>query len=372
MSHLSGPEAAAPGQGRSAVSRAAAAADGGLSSAEAAARLARFGPNELPRARRTPLWRMIADQVRDPLVMVLLVAAVLTLVTGDWTDAGVILFVVVVNTAVGVAQEVKAGQAIAALSEMTAPEARVLRDGGQVIIPAADVVAGDVLVLAEGDIVPADAAVVEAAALLVDESALTGESVPVEKAAADAGEQGDAVSAGTTVVRGRGRAVVTATGAASAMGRIAALMGGRHGLTPLQRRLAGVGRVLAIAAVALSVIVLVTGLARGQGAELMVITAISLVVAAVPESLPAVVTLALALGARRMSARNALIRRLPAVETLGSVTVLGTDKTGTLTQGDMVVRRLWTPDGGDAEVSGTGYAPDGQLARCGRRLDPGQ
>src|SRR6185437_3995142 len=375
MSHLSGPEAAAPGQGRSAVSRAAAAPDGGLSSAEAAARLARFGPNELPRARRTPLWRMIADQVRDPLVLVLVVAAVLTLVTGDWTDAGVILLVIVVNTAAGVTQEVKAGQAIAALSELTAPEARVLRDGEQRTVPAPELVAGDVLVLAEGDIVPADAAVTEAAALLVDESALTGESVPAEKTArgtaASPSEQGF-VSAGTTVVRGRGRAVVTATGSASAMGRIAALMGGRQGLTPLQRRLAGVGRVLAMAAVALSVIVLVTGLARGQGAELMVITAISLVVAAVPESLPAVVTLALALGARRMSARNALIRRLPAVETLGSVTVLGTDKTGTLTEGNMVVRRLWTPDAGEAEISGTGYGPGGELTRSGCPLDPGQ
>ena len=311
MSHRSGPPASPP-VGCGPVSLAM-VPEGGLSSAEAAARLARFGPNELPRARRTPLWQMIAEQVRDPLVMVLLVAAVLTLVTGDWTDAGVILFVVVVNTAVGVAQEVKAGQAIAALSELTAPEARVLRDGEQRTIPAAEVVAGDVLVLAEGDIVPADAAVTEAAALLVDESALTGESVPAEKtadgAAASPGEQG-LVSAGTTVVRGRGRAVVTATGTASAMGRIAALMGGRQGLTPLQRRLAGVGRVLALVAVVLSLIVLLTGLARGQGAELMVVTAISLVVAAVPESLPAVVTLALALGARRMSARHALIRGL--------------------------------------------------------------
>jgi Ca2+-transporting ATPase len=180
------------------------------------------------------------------------------------------------------------------------------------------------------------------------------------------------VSAGTTIVRGRGRAVVTATGSASAMGRIATLMGERPGLTPLQRRLAGVGRVLAVAAVVLSAIVLIIGLARGQGAELMVVTAISLVVAAVPESLPAVVTLALALGARRMSARHALIRRLPAVETLGSVTVLGTDKTGTLTQGNMVVRRLWTPDSGDVEVSGTGYGPDGELTRAGRPVDSGQ
>jgi P-type Ca2+ transporter type 2C len=365
MSQQSGTPAPS-GQGRSAV-RLARAPEGGLSSAEAAARLARYGPNELPRARRTPLWRMIADQARDPLVIVLLVAVALTLATGDWTDAGVIALVIVVNTAAGVTQEVKAGQAIAALSELTAPEARVLRDGAQRTVPAPEVVAGDVLVLAEGDIVPADADLTDAAALLVDESALTGESVPADKGAGT-----DSVSAGTTVVRGRGRAVVTATGSASAMGRIAALMGERQGLTPLQRRLAGVGRALAVAAVVLSVIVLVIGLVRGQGAELMVVTAISLVVAAVPESLPAVVTLALALGARRMSARNALIRRLPAVETLGSVTVLGTDKTGTLTQGDMVVRRLWTPDGGDAEVSGTGYAPDGQLARCGRRLDPGQ
>jgi P-type Ca2+ transporter type 2C len=338
----------------------------GLASAEAADRLARFGPNELPRARTTPLWRLIAGQLRDPLILVLIVAAALTLATGDWTDAGVILLVIVVNTSVGVAQEVKAGQAIAALSELTAPEARVLRGGEQRQIPASEVVTGDVLVLAEGDIVPADAAVIDAAALLVDESALTGESVPVDKAAADGGQAG-VVSAGTVVVRGRGVAVVTATGRDSSMGRVAALMGGRQGLTPLQRRLAGVGRVLAVGAVVLCMIVLAIGLARGQGAELMVITAISLVVAAVPESLPAVVTLALALGARRMSARNALIRRLPAVETLGSVTVLGTDKTGTLTEGAMVARRLWTTEGA-AEVSGAGYGPGGEVIRAGRRL----
>ena len=172
------------------------------------------------------------------------------------------------------------------------------------------------------------------------------------------------------MVRGRGRAVVTATGAASSMGRVAALLGAEPGLTPLQRRLAGVGRVLAVVAVVLCAIVLAIGLARGQPAELMVIAAISLVVAAVPESLPAVVTLALALGARRMSARNALIRRLPAVETLGSVTVLGTDKTGTLTEGNMVVLRLWTP-GGEAEISGTGYGPAGEVTRAGRPMPAG-
>ena len=345
----------------------AAALGAGLSSASAAERLARDGANELPRARRTPLWRLVAGQLRDPLSLVLLAAAVLTIATGDWTDASVILVVILVNTAVGVAQEVKAGQAIAALSELAAPEARVLRDGEQRLIAAAEVVVGDVLVLAEGDIVPADAGIVDSAALLVDESALTGESVPVDKAAVRRDGGADVVSAGTVVVRGRGRAVVTATGAASSMGRVAALMGARPGLTPLQRRLVGLGRALAGAAVLLCAVVLALGLARGQPLELMVITAISLVVAAVPESLPAVVTLALALGARRMSARNALIRRLPAVETLGSVTVLGTDKTGTLTEGNMVARRLWTP-GGEAEISGAGYGPDGEVTRAGRPL----
>ncbi len=340
----------------------------GLSSAEAAARLAADGPNALPAPPRVRLWRRVAAQLRDPLVLVLLAAAVLTLATSDWTDASVIILVIVVNTGAGVSQEVKADRAITALTELTAPEARVLRDGEQAHVPAAEVVTGDVLVLAEGDIVPADARLAEAAALLVDESSLTGESVPVDKSAGNGREPG-LVSAGTVVVRGRGRAVVTATGTASALGRVAALMAPRAALTPLQRRMAGVGRALAGVAVLLCAIVLAIGLARGQPAELMVITAISLVVAAVPESLPAVITLALALGARRMTARHALVRRLPAVETLGSVTVLGTDKTGTLTEGTMVARRLWTP-AGKAELTGTGYQPRGQLLRDGRPADP--
>jgi Ca2+-transporting ATPase len=334
----------------------------GLTSVEAAARLARHGPNVLPAPRSVPVWRRVLTQLRDPLVLVLLAAIALTTVTGDWTDAAVIALVIVVNTAVGVAQEVKADRAITALAALAAPEARVLRDGQHHLIPAAEVVVGDLLVLAEGDIVPADAEVVEAAALLVDEAALTGESVPVDKTA------GDLVSAGTIVVRGRGRAVATATGTGSAMGRIAGLMVTGAGLTPLQRRLVGVGRALAVAAVALCAVVLALGLVRGQPVELMVVTAISLVVAAVPESLPAVVTLALAVGARRMAARHALIRRLPAVETLGSVTVIATDKTGTLTEGRMVVRRLWTPSGGTASVEGTGYQPVGRILRDGAAL----
>jgi P-type Ca2+ transporter type 2C len=339
----------------------------GLSAAEATARLARDGGNILPQRPTTPLWRRVVTQLRDPLVLVLLAAVAFTLVTRDFTDAGVIMFVVVVNTVVGVVQEVKAERAITALSELTAPDARVVRDGAQQQVPAADLVVGDLLVLAEGDIVPADARIAEAAALLVDEAALTGESAPVDKrpprdSAADAADT--LLSAGTVVVKGRGRAVVTATGPASAMGRIAAMLVTESGLTPLQQRLAGVGRILAGVALVLCTVVLALGLLRGQPLELMIVTAISLVVAAVPESLPAVVTLSLALGARRMTARHALIRRLPAVETLGSVTVLATDKTGTLTEGTMVVRHLWTPDG-DALVTGAGYAPDGDVRRDG-------
>jgi Ca2+-transporting ATPase len=336
---------------------------GGLTSAEARRRLEEGGPNAMPVRPGVPPWRRVVAQLRDPLVLVLLAAAALTIAIGDWADATVIMLVVVVNTTVGVVQEVKADRAITALSELTAPEARVVRDGAQRLIPSAEVVVGDLLVLAEGDIVPADADLVEAAALLVDESALTGESVPVDKSA-DAPPPDGTVSAGTVVVRGRGRAVVTAIGAASAAGRIAGLLTAAPTLTPLQRRLVGLGRVLAGVAVVLCALVGVLGLVRGQPPDLMVVTAISLVVAAVPESLPAVVTLALALGARRMAARNALVRRLPAVETLGSVTVLATDKTGTLTEGAMVVRRLWTPSG-EATVSGSGYGPEGEVRRDG-------
>ncbi|GAA2003400.1 cation-transporting P-type ATPase [Catenulispora subtropica] len=321
----------------------------GLSTEQAAARWERDGPNTVPPAPPLPLWRRVGSQLRDPLILVLLVAAALTAGTGDWPDMGVILLVIVINTTVGVAQEVRADRAVAALGALAAPAARVVRDGVERSLPAAGLVVGDLVVLGEGDVVPADADLTEAAGLLVDESALTGESVPVDKAPA----RDAALSAGTVVVKGRGRAVVTATGADAATGRIAAMLAPVSALTPLQRRLADVGKLLAAAAIVLSAVVLALGLARGQSAELMVVAAISLVVAAVPESLPAVVTLALALGARRMAGREALVRRLPAVETLGSVTVLATDKTGTLTEGRMAVRRLWTPEGGtEGEIEG--------------------
>ncbi|KJK40740.1 ATPase [Streptomyces variegatus] len=333
----------------------------GLSSVEAARRLALHGPNEIPAEPRTPVWRRVLQQLRDPLILVLLVAAALTIGTGDLSDAVVILFVIIVNTVVGVVQEVRAEQAVMALSAMSAPAARVVRDGEERSVAAAEVVPGDVVLVAEGDIVPADGDVLAAALLLADESSLTGESVPVEKVP-DSDEVRGAVSAGTVIVRGHGRVVVTATGADSALGRIASLMGGAPGLTPLQHRLVQFGRTLAAVTVALCAVVLALGLVRGQPVELMIVAAISLAVAAVPESLPAVVTLALALGARRMADRHAIVRRLPAVETLGSVTVIATDKTGTLTEGRMAAEQLWTSLG-EASVVGTGYEPEGQVIR---------
>ncbi|MFG2859179.1 cation-translocating P-type ATPase [Streptomyces sioyaensis] len=340
------------------------AASVGLSGDEAARRLKDVGPNALAAEPRTPVWRRVLQQLRDPLIVVLLVAAALTIATGDFRDAAVILFVITVNTVVGVVQEVRAEQAVAALSAMSAPSARVVRDGTERSVAAAEVVPGDVVLLAEGDIVPADGDVRDAALLLLDESSLTGESVPVVKAPVG-GQSHGAVSAGTVVVRGHGRVMITATGARSALGRIASLLGAAPGLTPLQRRLVGFGRILAAVTVALCAVVLALGLVRGQPVELMVVAAISLAVAAVPESLPAVVTLALALGARRMADRHAIVRRLPAVETLGSVTVLATDKTGTLTEGRMAAEQLWTPKG-EATVTGMGYASDGLVLRDGR------
>jgi len=336
----------------------------GLTAADAARRLHATGPNEIRQVGRISRWASIGAQLRDPLVVVLLAACALTLLTGDLTDAAVIALVVAVNTTVGVAQELKADRAITALAQLTAPSVRVRRDGAEVDVPSAELVPDDVVLLGEGDVVPADCDLLEAVSLLVDEAALTGEAVAVAKAAPSAGRAGQSLSAGTVVVKGRAVAIVTGTGVASALGRIAELMDTRVQPTPLQRRLGELGRSLAVVAVALCAVVLVMGLARGQDLQLMVVTAISLAVAAVPESLPAVVTFSLALGARRMADRHAVIRRLPAVETLGSVTVLATDKTGTLTQAEMSVQELWTP-AHQVVVSGAGYSPDGTLLVAG-------
>ncbi|GLZ78086.1 ATPase [Actinorhabdospora filicis] len=318
----------------------------GLTTGEAARLLAATGPNTIPAPRPPRLAARVAAQLIDPLVTLLLAAALVTSLLGDWTDALVIALVITLNTAIGVAQQTRADKAVAALGDLTAPIAHVVRDGRDTSVPAADLVPGDLVRLAAGDVVPADLTLTAAHRCQLDESALTGESLPAERVS------GEAVEAGTVVVAGRAEGVVTRTGAGSAMGRVAGLVAAASGrATPLQRRIARLGRILSAAVVLLCAIVFALGVASGTPWLTMALIAVSLAVAAVPESLPAVVTLALALGARRMARHNAIPRSLHAVETLGSVTVIASDKTGTLTQGRMSVRAAVPVRGGPAGLA---------------------
>jgi Ca2+-transporting ATPase len=327
----------------------------GLSSAEAAARLAADGPNEVARPRPRALSGRILAQLTDPLVALLLAAAVVTTLLGDLPDTAVILLVVTLNTTIGVIQEVRADRAIAALDVLTAPTARVVRDGRDLVVPASGLVGGDLVRVEAGDVVPADMIIWYAHRCQVDEAVLTGESAPVVR---DAGEE---LLSGTVLVTGRAGGEVVRTGARSALGRIAALVhAAKSGPTPLQRRLAALGRLLGLTAVALSLVVAVIGVLSGRSIVTMALVAVSLAVAAVPESLPAVVTLALALGARRMARHQAIPRNLQAVETLGSVTVIASDKTGTLTEGRMSVRQA-VAEGDGFEAHGAGYEPHGVI-----------
>ncbi|HET6214604.1 MAG TPA: HAD-IC family P-type ATPase, partial [Micromonosporaceae bacterium] len=328
----------------------------GLTSAQAARRLAADGPNAVAAPRPRRLAGRVFRQLTDPLVVLLLAAAAVTTALSDVPDTLVIALVVVVNTAIGVTQEVRADRAIAALDRLAAPAARVVRDGVDLVVPATQLVRGDLVQLQAGDVVPADVALTDAYRLQLLESALTGESLPVARTV------GDEAYAGTVVVTGRASGTAVRTGPASALGRIAALVATtRPGPTPLQRRLAALGRFIGAAVVLLSAAVFGLGLLAGRPVVDMAITAVSLVVAAVPESLPAVVTLALALGARRMALQHAIPRRLHAVETLGSVTVVASDKTGTLTEGRMAVQRVVSAEGFEYAVSGAGYAPTGEI-----------
>jgi P-type Ca2+ transporter type 2C len=322
----------------------------GLDEAQAERLRAEVGDNTIPAAARPSVLGRIVAQLRDPMIILLLGAAGLTIILRDFADCTVIAVVVVLNTAVGVAQEIRAERAVEALSSLAAPVARVVR-GGQVRMESAiRLVPGDVVLVEAGDVVPADLAVHSANRLQVDESALTGESVAVDKRSSDATPESSTdatLLAGTVVTRGRASCRVTETGPRSTLGRIASLLTEQAPRpTPLQIRVAELGRVLALAAVILSAVVMASGLLRGRPLSEMVLTAVSLAVAAVPESLPAVVTLALALGAMRMAHQAAVVRHLPAVETLGSVTVLATDKTGTLTEGRMRAERVWLPTRG--------------------------
>ncbi len=341
----------------------------GLAGPTARARLAEYGPNELIEKKQRPTWMLFVDQFTSPMILVLIAAAIITAVIGHSKDTVVILAIVVFNGVVGFVQEYRAGEAMDALKRMSSPDARVVRDGQIRLLPAADVVPGDVVLLEQGDIVTADMRLVEAPALKIDEAPLTGESEPVAKVteplpdvgAATPADQRNMAFSGTAVTYGRARGIVVATGMSTAIGRIAELLQmGEDQDTPLQKRLGQLGKWLAIAAILICGIVFGLGVARGEPPQEMFLVAVSLAVAAIPEGLPAVVTISLALGARRMAARRALVRRLPAVETLGSVSVICTDKTGTLTENRMLVERLWTP-AAEYQVGGDGYSPDGSL-----------
>jgi Ca2+-transporting ATPase len=289
------------------------------------------------------------------MIVLLCAAFAVVLAVGDVSDAVIIALVVVLNTSIGVVQEVRAENAIAALDRMAAPRARVRRDGRILEVAAADLVEGDVVRLEAGDVVPADLVLAEAVDLEVDEAAMTGESVPVPRVA------GSDVLSGTVVTRGRGFGTVARTGPDSGLGRIAALIAStRLRPTPLQRRLSRLSRELVVATSLLCALVMALAVLRGTSWTDSLILAVSLGVAAIPESLPAVVSVALAMGAYRMARRAAVVRWLPAVETLGSVSVLASDKTGTLTEGRMTVQRLWTPDGYSG-VTGVGYDVHGEL-----------
>ena len=359
----------------------------GLTAAEATARLARHGPNRLEEERPVPAWRKFVAQFADPLIYLLLAATVVSVVAwaleGDEAapyDAIVIAAIVLANAVLGYVQEARAEKAVAALQRMAAATAAVVREGRTERVAAADVVPGDLLLLAEGDAVAADARLLEAASLTVAEASLTGESEPVLKDAApleEPAELGDRVNmvfSGTAVARGRGRGVVTATGMATEMGNVARLLGRTlEQPTPLQREVDRLGRVLGIAVVVIALVVvaaifLTADIGNASDVVSVLLVGVSLAVAAVPEGLPAVLSVVLALGVQRMARRRAIVKKLSSVETLGSASVICSDKTGTLTKNEMTIQKVVTPSG-EVDVTGDGYRPEGELLAGGRPLE---
>ncbi|MDP1682217.1 MAG: HAD-IC family P-type ATPase, partial [Burkholderiales bacterium] len=328
----------------------------GLAPDEVAQSLAQYGPNEIIEQRRRSPLAMLVSQFTDFMILVLIAAAIVAGIVGEPQDSIAIVVILVLNAMIGFIQEYRAERAVAALQRLAAATARVRRDGQWESIPGAQLVPGDVVWLEAGNVVPADLRLIEVAQLKVEEAALTGESHPVEKipgvlveAGLPLGDRRNMAYKGTIVSYGRAEGIVVASGMQTELGRIAALLHATgDAKTPLQKRLAAFGQRLALAVLALCAIIFTVGVLRGEPVVLMFLTAVSLAVAAIPEALPAVVTVSLALGAHKMVQRHALIRRLPAVETLGSVTFICADKTGTLTENRMRVERYWV-DGHIAE-----------------------
>lgn len=340
----------------------------GLPTSEVQKRTQQFGANELTEAPPVPTWQKLVAQFKDLVIWILIVAAVISGALGEWVDALAILAIVLLNGVIGFLQEQRAEKAMSALRKLSAPTAKVVRDGKHQSIPANELVPGDVIQIEAGDNIPADVRLVQAFSLSIQEAALTGESVPVEKdadavLAADTplGDRRNMAYMGTVAAAGKASAIVTAIGMQTELGHIAGLLA-RHEteMTPLQRRLAELGRVLII--ICMAIVVVIFGLQVWRGGNLIeaFMVSVSLAVAAVPEGLPAVVTIALALGLQRMVRRNALVRKLPSVETLGSVTVICSDKTGTLTRNEMTVQALFTL-AQSYRVTGVGYEPRGEF-----------
>jgi Ca2+-transporting ATPase len=361
-----------------AFERLGSSAEAGLTGGEAARRLLDHGANELARTHHVSAWEVFAAQFKNLLIIILLVAVALSAILGHVIEAVAIGVIVLFAALLGFYQEYRAERALEALQKMAAPTAAVMRDGEEVNLPAREIVPGDVIHLHTGDKIAADGRLIEAINLQVDEAALTGESVPVEKQTAAllaketaVADRNNMIYAGTIVTYGRGRALVTATGMKTEFGQIAqSLQTVAPSPTPLQQNLARVASILARIALAVVVVIVALGLLRGQDLLEMIIFGIALAVAVVPEALPAVVTISLALGVQRMARRNALVRRLPAVETLGSVSVICSDKTGTLTKDEMTVRRILV-SGRRLEVSGAGYEPRGVFTHAEKNVEPG-
>lgn len=351
----------------------------GLTSEEAARRLEVYGRNELKEKPRPTFLRMVFDQLNNFVTILLIVASLVSAVLGDYVEAGAILLIVVLNAVLGVIQESRAEEALAALKKLASPEAQVLRDGHRIGVPASELVPGDIVHLEAGNYIPADVRLLDAVNLRVEEAALTGESVPVQKNAAavldeqaSLGDRKNTAFMGTVVSYGRGRGIVVGTGMHTQLGLIAGMLQSVDTeQTPLQQRLDQLGKVLGWGALAVCGVVFVVGLLRSNFSTTAIVDtfmiAVSLAIAAVPEGLPAVVTISLALGMREMVRRHALIRRLASVETLGSATVICSDKTGTLTQNVMTVTQIWTDDA-FVEVSGSGYDPHGKFTIRGEQI----
>lgn len=351
----------------------------GLSSAEAERRFAQIGPNRLPTPAKEGLLRRFFRQFHDILIYVLIAAAAITALLGHWIDTGVILGVVIINAIIGFVQEGKAEDALASIRKMLSQNAQARRNGQWIEVEADTLVPGDMVRLRSGDRVPADLRLIETTNLRIEESALTGESVPADKntdpveASAGIGDRFGMAFSGTMVAAGRGLGMVTSTGPNTELGRINQLMAEVQTLqTPLTREMAEFGKILSMVIVALAVLMLVIGLTlHNFPLADLVLAAISFAVAAIPEGLPAILTITLALGVQRMARRNAITRKLTAIETLGSVTVVCSDKTGTLTKNEMTVRHVITHSG-DYTVDGTGYQPQGHISLDGKPVDLAQ